>query len=79
MSLNYGFVDSLIKFFAYIIIFISLLVGCIGLFLLSFSAIVIKLFGGCMLIAGGIFFIIAGYILIRVIIQCRHTKYKCDI
>lgn len=74
MTLNYGFVSSLIKFFACVIMLISILAICVGIFLLSCSMLIMKLIGGSMVIAGAIFFIIAAYILIRVIIQYGNRK-----
>lgn len=74
MTLNYGFVGSLIKFFACVIMLISILAIGVGMLLLSFSLLIMKLLGGCMVIAGGVFFIIAAYILIRVIIQYGNRK-----
>lgn len=69
MPLNYGFACSLINFFACVIMLITLLGICLGVFIVSFPVQILKLVGGCMIIAGGVFFIIAAYVLLRVIIQ----------
>ncbi len=74
MTLNYGFVGSLIKFFAYVIMLVSILVIGVGIFLFSFSLLIMKLLGGCLVVVGGIFLVIAAYILIRVIIQYGNRK-----
>lgn len=69
MSLNYGFTCSLIKFFAVVIMLISLSGICVGVFLLSFPALLLKLLGSFIIVAGGAFFAVSAYVFLRVIIQ----------
>ena len=69
MPLNYGFACSLIKFFACVIMLIALSGICVGVFLLSFPALMLKLIGSFIIVAGGAFFATAAYVMLRVIIQ----------
>ena len=69
MPLNYGFACSLIKFFACVIMLITLAGICVGVFLVSFPALMLKLLGSFIIVAGGAFFAVAAYVLLRVIIQ----------
>ncbi len=71
MPSNYGFTVSLTKFFATVIMLFSTSIVGVGLLLYSFSALVLRVIGVFLFVSGGLFFAIAAYVMIRVIIQCR--------
>lgn len=74
MPSNYGFTVSLTKFFATVIMLISILTVIIGLVLYSFSALILRVIGVFFFVSGGLFFVIAAYVLIRVIVQYGNFK-----